>query len=474
MNVVLVVSDTLRTAYLGCYGNDRIHTPNIDAFAAESTLFLNAHPESLPTIPMRRSLHSGRRAFPFESYDPVPWDNVYLPGWQPMDRNEPTVAEALAASGYHTGFFADVPHYFVPGMNFTRGFLQWEFIRGQSEDRYRSANRADEKLLDRYASSGARVAPFHLVNVRPNGPEEEWPTARTFREATRFLQDNRGNEPFYLYVDTFTPHESWEAPLHYYDLYGKREEREPIPISMPYGPLAKNPELEQVLPSLKANYSALVTMVDRWFGELMRTLDTLGLRESTMVIFTSDHGTNFADNAERVTGKPEGFLYPGTMDVPLIVRLPGGTQADRRDELVYTLDIPSTIMKSTAATGNDELGGQDLTPLLTGAKGWHDRDYLTCRYGNYVWYKDKEIYFYSDVDFSEPRLYDRATDLECADNIATKAPDRVERARAAILTDAGGTLRRYTYRGMTDAIGRPVFDVATAGLKAAADSLSKR
>ena len=78
-NLIYIVSDTLRADYLGCYGNDFIRTPNLDAFAAESVVFDCAHPESLPTIPFRRALHTGRRAYPFENYDPVRWDNVYLP-----------------------------------------------------------------------------------------------------------------------------------------------------------------------------------------------------------------------------------------------------------------------------------------------------------------------------------------------------------------------------------------------------------
>ena len=459
-NVVVVVSDTLRTAFLGCYGNTWIHTPNIDKFAAEGTVFENAHPESLPTIPMRRAVHSGRRAYPFADYKPVSWDNVYLPGWQPMDSDEPTVAETLAAAGYHTGFYADVPHYFVPGMNFTRGFLQWEYVRGQSEDRYRSSVRADRELLQRYGASGAGRAPFHLVNVRPSGPEEEWPTARTFRHAIQFLRENRDNTPFYLYVDTFTPHETWEAPLHYYDLYGKREEREPIPINMPYGPLAKNPELESLLPSLRANYAGLVTMVDHWFGELLNTMDILGMKENTIVVFTSDHGTNFADNAERVTGKPASHLYPGTMDVPLLIRMPSGAGAgSRRTELVYTLDIPATVAETAGIRDRLKPDGQDLIPLLTGANGWKERSYLTCRYGNYVWYKDSRSYFYSDVEFSEPRLFDRETDRECSANIAAESPERVALAKEAILSDAGGSLMKYVSKGMTDALGRPMFDV---------------
>ena len=70
-NIVVIVSDTLRTAHLGCYGNPNIQTPNIDAFANRAMLFSRAYPESLPTIPVRRALHTGRRAYPFRDYRPV-------------------------------------------------------------------------------------------------------------------------------------------------------------------------------------------------------------------------------------------------------------------------------------------------------------------------------------------------------------------------------------------------------------------
>ena len=106
-NVLLIVTDTFRAANIGCYGATDTRTPNIDRFAAGGARFTQAYPESLPTIPIRRALHSGRRAYPFHNYRPVPWDFVYLPGWQPMDDGESTLAEDLAAAGYHTGFVTD-------------------------------------------------------------------------------------------------------------------------------------------------------------------------------------------------------------------------------------------------------------------------------------------------------------------------------------------------------------------------------
>ncbi len=455
MNVILVVADTLRTRYLAPYGNDWIHTPNLARFAQESLRFRHAHPECLPTIPTRRTLHTGRRAFPFRHYDPVPWDNVYLPGWQPMAREEATIAEAFVHSGYHTGFFSDVPHYFVPGMNFTRGFRQWEYVRGQAEDRYLATAHADPALLSRYRGQAERIK-AHLVNVRPDMPEEQWHTARTFRSAMRFLQQNRTREPFYLYVDSFSPHETWEAPLHYYDLYADRAIREPIWITVPYGPiLDDNPELEQSLASLRANYAGLVTLVDTWFGKLMDTVDQLGLRENTLVVFLSDHGTNFADNAQKVVGKPAGYMYPGTMDIPLMVRHPQGLGAGQTcDELVYTVDVPATLMAATGVAPLEGLEGQNLLSLAEEGAAFDRRAYLTCRYGDFVWYKDARTWFFSDLEFTAPSVFDREVDPDCHHNIADRVPDRIALARTRILADANHELPRFERPEWTDAIGR--------------------
>ena len=456
-NIVIIVSDTLRTAYLGAYGNEWIHTPNIDRFAQESVRFTHAHPESLPTIPMRRTLHTGRRAFPFNDYRPVPWDNVYLPGWQPMSPDEGTIAEALVRGGYHTGFFSDVPHYFVPGMNFTRGFRQWEFIRGQAEDRYHATAHADLALLPRYWGREERIR-AHLVNVQPDQPEETWPSARTFREAIQFLEQNRINGPFYLYLDTFSPHETWEAPLHYYDLYGRRQDREPICITVPYGPLDRAPEYEERLTSIKANYAGLVTMVDTWFGKLLDTIDRLRLCEDTLVMLLSDHGTNFAENPERVIGKPANALYPGTMDIPLLLRHPEGKGAGTVcSELVYVQDVAATVLAASGVEPLGEIEGQSLLPLAEGTEGFHSRSYLTCRYGNTIWYRDRANWFFSNARFEEPRLYDLEADPTCQRNIAAQAADRIALARERTLADAGGALTTYARRGTTDALGRPVF-----------------
>ena len=138
MNAIIVVLDSLRADHVGCYGNDWIKTPTLDALARESITFTRAFPESLPTIPMRRALHTGRRTWPFRDWLPQRGDIVRAYGWQRIPEDQVTLPETLEREGYHTAFVTDAYHQFKPSMNFHRGFRQWRWVRGQELDLYGS------------------------------------------------------------------------------------------------------------------------------------------------------------------------------------------------------------------------------------------------------------------------------------------------------------------------------------------------
>lgn len=101
MNIVVVILDTLRKDHLGCYGNDWIQTPNLDAFARESLRFTRAYPESLPTIPVRRAIHTGKRTFPFRNWVPQKGDTVRIYGWQRIPEEQVTLCGNLEATRIH-------------------------------------------------------------------------------------------------------------------------------------------------------------------------------------------------------------------------------------------------------------------------------------------------------------------------------------------------------------------------------------
>jgi len=146
-NVILIMLDSLRRDHVGCYGNDWIRTPNIDALAREGVRFANAYPEALPTIPVRRAMHTGLRTFPCRGYWLAKGDTVMIPGWQPIPEEQVTMAEVFRHHGYMTAIFASTPHIFKPSMNFHRGFTSWEWIRGQEADRYRAPSGGRSRTL---------------------------------------------------------------------------------------------------------------------------------------------------------------------------------------------------------------------------------------------------------------------------------------------------------------------------------------
>ena len=199
-----------------------------------------------------------------------------------------------------------------------------------------------------------------------------------------------------------------------------------------------------------------MTLVDTWFGKLVDTIDRLGLKESTLILFLSDHGTNFADNAERVTGKPAGYMYPGTMDIPLLVRHPSGVNAGTVcDELVYTLDVPATVIAaSTGAAVRRDRGAEPAAPRGGRARISAPASTSPAATATSCGTRTRRAGTSPGVDFQQPRLFDLEADPECRDDIAARCPERTALARERILADAGGRLPRYEHRG-TDALGRP-------------------
>jgi len=460
-NLICIVSDTLRTADMGCYGSREVHTPNLDAFAADSAVFDAAYPESLPTVPVRRALHTGRRAYPFRDYRPLKWDIVYLPGWQAIDNNEDTLAENLAEAGYHTGFVTDTLPYFQPGLNFTRGFWQWEFIRGQQQDRWKSPATVTDDQMRKYGDPAELrqhlergIVPRHVANTAHVHHEEDTNTARTFRWAMDFVEDNRSLQPFYLLVDCFDPHEPWDAPDHYLAMYADPAYRGRTIAHAQYRPMEEQMTLEE-LRFTHAHYRGLVSLVDTWFGRLIDQVRRCGLMDNTVIVFLSDHGTNFGDTPEHVVGKPGTALYPGVMHLPLMVRFPDGAgRGQRFPQLVYNIDATATLYDAAGLTSADGIDGHGLRPIVD-ASGWEPRAYLTSRYGDTCWYRDATHWVILTIDGEALGVFDLTRAPGCMDNIVDRSPDVVRMAWERVLADAGGALPDYRDAPRrTDAIGR--------------------
>lgn len=125
LNIVVVISDTFRRDHLGCYGNTKIRTPNLDRFAQMSVVFDRAYCGSFPTIPSRTDLFTGKWAFPHRDWSPLPRDEIVL-------------SQLLSQAGYTTMMIVDTLHLIRDGYYFDRGFHGFIWVRGQENERYRT------------------------------------------------------------------------------------------------------------------------------------------------------------------------------------------------------------------------------------------------------------------------------------------------------------------------------------------------
>ena len=419
MNIIMIVLDSLRRDHVGCYGKppwyDRpIRTPQLDAFAAEAVRFDNAYPEALPTIPVRTALITGQRTLPFR-------------GWQPLTDEDVTAAEIFAELGYTNGMITDVYHLAKPGMNFARGFHSFQFIRGQESDAYLTT--PHQRKLDDYLHPAMKgttkemVVDQYLRNTAGWKSDADSFPAQVFKTASGFVE-GIGERPFFLWVDSFDPHEPWMPIGEFENMYADPNYRGPKLIDALYSTVDYMTDEE--LAFLRAQYAAEVSMTDKWFGLLIDTLRQRGLLDRSLVLVLSDHGHPLGDHG-KIMKHPDN-LYSELLAIPFLVRLPGGDKAGSVvDALVQTDDVLPTFLDYAGFAGEaSAMHGRSVQPLIDGRQealrdcvvtGYHQSPYRCVR-------DAKWSYFYRP-DGSE--LYDLAGDPLERSNVIANHPDVAEK-----------------------------------------------
>ena len=355
MNVVLVIADTVRRDYLGCYGSTWCKTPNLDRLAEESFVFDRAYCSSYPTVPNRWDVLTGKHNYTYAA-------------WEPLSRDEVTLGMILEQGGMTSMMIADTPHIFQHGFNYSRGFTAWQWIRGQENDLWQT----DPKEVEFPCSpEKMRKADYtvtqYLRNTALFQHEEDYFAPKTMKTAMQWIERNRDLDNFFLYVDTFDPHEPWDAPDYYVDMYnpGYKGEKVFYPQYWPSTYLT-----DEEVQHCRAMYAAELTMVDRWVGKLLDKIDALGLRETTAVIFTTDHGFLLGEHG--VMGKsiifPDYFealpFYEEISHIPLMIRLPGQTDGERVDALCVSTDLMMTVLEMSDMIETEVIDGESTIQLI--------------------------------------------------------------------------------------------------------------
>ena len=358
--IVVFVADDLGWADLAVHGSAFHETPHLDRLAAEGRRFTAAYAASPVCSPTRASLLTGRwpQRSGITDYIGAPQPDAWTrntvlqpaPYAARLEQRERTLAEALKAAGYAT-FFGGKWHLGPEG--------SWP------EDHGFDVNLGG---IDRGGPYGGKKYFSPYGNPRlPDGPPGEHLADRLAREAARFIAENR-TRPFLVFLpfyDVHTPLMTTDALKAEYEENSRR-----LQLEERWG----NEGTRDVrLNQTDAVYAGMVETMDNAVGTVLDALDANGLRESTLVIFTSDNGGLSTSEGWPTSNVPlragKGWLYEGGLRVPFIVRWPAvATAGGIVDTPVSSVDLMPTVLSAAGVPSHldADFDGADLTPLLAG------------------------------------------------------------------------------------------------------------
>lgn len=352
-NIVLVIADQMRSTAMGCSGREPVVTPNLDRFAGEGIRFTNAVSNTPACTPARATLLTGKHVF----------GHGLISNDLPLSSDHTSVAHALNAAGYDCAY---IGKWHVDGVN-RAAFIPSE--RRQGFDDFWAGVECNHQYLDGYCYDDRTREPIWFEGYEPKG--------QTDLACTYLDRRGRIDRPFFLTLSWGPPHCPYHlAPGWARDLYD--------PPHIPIPPNARDAEVQDpafvlgwgsrpldLTPAERdrrkrliiRDYYAHISALDRCFGRLMGHIDDLGIRDDTLVIFTSDHGDMMFSQNRGWKSKP----WRESVGIPFIARLPGQIAAGRVSRApVGLVDVMPTLTSVGGGVIPPEVEGDDLTPLLCG------------------------------------------------------------------------------------------------------------
>lgn len=347
MRAILVLMDSLNRHYLSAYGDARVRTPSIDRLARQGVVFDRHYAGSLPCMPARRELMTGRHAFLETPWGPIePYDEI-LP------------EEMRKQRGVYSHLISDHYHYWQwHGLGYNCFYDTWEFIRGQEGDPWHPQVKDPE------------APPFRGKNRRQDWVnrsrmdmerDEEYPTPQCFMQAMDFVDRNHDADNWFLQVEVFDPHEPFVTPSKYREMYGDAWTRDYVFDWPPYAPVDPEKDGPEAVAHVRAEYAATVTMADAWLGRLLEKLDRYDMWKDTAVILTTDHGHMLGEHG--YWAKNYMFVYEELSHIPLVVVSPGAGGGRRVGSLTCAIDVMPTIMRLFGAEPSANVRGKSLGRL---------------------------------------------------------------------------------------------------------------
>lgn len=398
-NILVLMPDQHRSDILGCAGDPVAKTPHIDGLAAQGVRFDNVHCQGPLCMPARASFLTERYV-----RDHGVYENIWA-----VPPALPTFLHSLQGVDYHTACIGKM-HLWVHGERRPDG------TRATTDTRQRAADMKaygfvepietvgklasvgigseysdhlrERGLLDTYQAwvaermygGGTMTTRETLPNWAASSiplPTEDYIDVWHGDRVVRWLEEYDRDRPWCLWVGFPGPHDPWDAPADYVDLY--RDTAMPVPASL------RRPDIpddgpfhdflsffvwkhsdsatltDEQIQEVRRHYYADVTVIDDAVGKILAALERTGQADNTWIIYTSDHGEMMGEH--RMLMKM--VFYEQSVKVPLIIRPPGGTSPAVVSDLVELLDVPATIRHLANAGGHESFEGR----ALVGADG---------------------------------------------------------------------------------------------------------
>ncbi|MBC7235515.1 MAG: choline-sulfatase [Chloroflexi bacterium] len=374
-NILLIMADQLVPMLMGAYDHPVVQTPNLNRLVENGVRFDAAYTACPLCAPARAALATGRYISAIGA-----WDNAST-----FDDTEPTLQHYLARAGYETIASGKLHYIGADQLHGYRRRLTTDIYPAGLNMLPTNKRKPAERFIDR--RSHARGYALPQVGVRTWTQFLAYDTETQFR-AVEYLYgracagrpsrpDLGSEEPFFLSVSFHCPHDPFQVTQELWDLYEGQE------IDIPQYP----PDMEETysimdrwlnayhgtdridikapesLYALRRSYYGLVTFIDRQVGELLRVLEETGLRENTIVFFTSDHGDMLAEK----NMVQKRALYEWSARVPLIAHFPDGWGAGKTVRTpVNLIDLVPTVLDLAGVQERLPLDGLSLLPLIEG------------------------------------------------------------------------------------------------------------
>ncbi len=340
MRAIMVMYDSLNRAMLEPYGCDWTKTPNFLRLARRSVQFDSCYVGSMPCMPARRELHTGRPNFLHRS-------------WGPMEPYDDSMPEILKKNGVYTHLVSDHQHYWEDGgATYHTRYSSWEISRGQEGDPWKAdlGYKFNKNTVFVHKKDMLSYPPYQAMlsqdelNRRTMNTEEKTSQAVTFSNGLEFIETNHDQDNWFLQIETFDPHEPFyslpqDKALYPHHFAGDVDMDADWP---PYMPVAEDAE---TVAHVRYNYAALVSKCDRYLGKVLDIMDRYNMWKDTMLIVNTDHGFLLGEHGW--WGKTAMPIYDEIAHTPLFIYDPRRSDkvGIRRNAIVQTMDLAPTLLE---------------------------------------------------------------------------------------------------------------------------------